>query len=109
MLGITASLVLVAAIIFSVRRMQLSGLASVLAKSFVTIFAITTVLFDGFCVAIWNPINNQTTKDIFFSWDSMLSNACIVAGVLFATWLALRSIWKRPEESREPGSIRRDR
>jgi hypothetical protein len=105
MLEFLIPLAVLAALILVVRRVGMPGWLSQLTKWLATIYAVVCVFFLGVGVFLWNPINNQTNKGIWFSWDGMLSNACIVVGVILGEWLSLRLIWKKSKHpSAEPSA-----
>ena len=98
-------LAILVAVILVVRRVGMPGWLSQLTKWLATIYAVGCIFFLGVGVFLWNPINNQTNKSIWFSWDGMLSNACIVVGVILGEWLSLRLIWKKSKHpSAEPSA-----
>jgi glucan phosphoethanolaminetransferase (alkaline phosphatase superfamily) len=94
MLEFLIPLALVALAVFWVRRLESGSWFSRLAKSGVTIFAVLGIFVVGFGVFMWNPINNRASS-IWVSWEAMLSNAAIAAGMIVSLWFALRAIWKK--------------
>lgn len=88
--------------IFAVRKTTKPNILSQLLRWLVTIYSVVCIIVLGVGVFLWNPINNQTNKSIWFSWDSMLSNASIAVGVILGEWIVIRLIWKK---SKQPAGI----
>lgn len=87
-------LALVALAVLWVRRLDGGSWFARIAKSGVSIFAVLGIFVVGFGLFMWIPINNGTSS-IWVSWEAMVSNAAIAAGMIASWWLALRAIWKK--------------
>lgn len=93
MIEFLVPLALLIAGVFALRRLNGAKWLILFLRWCVTVFGSIVLLFLGFGVFMWNPINNETHRYVL-SWESVLSNGGIVIGVVFFEWILLLLVWK---------------